>query len=75
MFVVMLVKPVVEALKARNVRISVYVLMAYLAVCCFTLEPITGAYIPYLFFYCYIVLIAYSGNKKNKHEANIIYNR
>jgi len=75
MFVVMLVKPVIEALKVSNVRISVYVLLAYLAVCCFTLEPITGAYIPYLFFYCYIVLIAYSGNKKNKHEANIIYNR
>lgn len=75
MFVVMLIKPVIEALKVRNVRICVYVLIAYLAVCCFTLEPITGAYIPFFFFYCYIVLIAYSGNKKNKHEANIIYNR
>ncbi len=75
MFLIMLLKPVFKAFKSTETKIIVLSLMAYLAVCCFSLEPITGAYIPYLFFYFYIVLIAYSTAGTITNEKNTIYNR
>lgn len=62
LFITMLFKPLLKALK-NMVFPTVVVLSTYLGICCFTLEPITGAYIPFLFFYYYIVLIAYSVKK------------
>lgn len=61
MFINMLIRPIIHAFRHKSKQFNVTMLMLYLAICCFTIEPITGAYVPDLFFYLYILLIAYSG--------------
>jgi len=67
LFLQMIIKPVFHVIKNKENVTKVLVLMLFLSICCFTIEPITGAYIPNLFFYFYIVLVAYS----RKREASI----